>query len=672
VPCNAVQSWHAKETGHKSGHRAARRCDMIFADYLSRRGRDVTFRAKLFWIYTLAVLLAVALVAVGVTDVTRRAFDDLNRAHRDALVAQFQKEFERRQQDVVHRVKEIAEDESTLRMAIDLSRPQADVSLYVNLARGGAQAHQLDLLDFTANDGAIISSAEWPAHFGYKLDWVTQPEDWVARGSFLTKMDTPEGPALGLMAVSTVRVGDRNLYVVGGERLGKEFLGSLVLPAGLRAVLYLNLDPGFQAANAISAVDDLPDAQRLAPLIESERRNPGERDQKIYWGQDPTSAEFFHMMPLLGHNKELLGALLVGTSQREVVELERRIGLLALAVAAVGLVIGLLLTWWAAARITRPVQKLARGAREVAAGNWNARVDIRGKDEIGQLAGVFNQMTQQLIDQRERLLQAERVAAWRELARRLAHELKNPLFPLQTTVENLQRAKSQTSDQFEDVFGESTGILLAEIENLKKIISRFSDFAKMPQPELAAVNLNDVVRAVVKLFEAQFGAVGRPPITPELHLEENLPTIQADATLLHRAVENLVLNAMDAMPAGGVIMLRTTHKEGEVHLEVSDTGTGLTPEECERLFTPYYTTKQHGTGLGLAIVQSVVSDHGGRISVESETGVGTSFHIELPVRPPARVIHFPAVLEESAARPEAKKEKEEAAEERAEEAKKEA
>ena len=100
--------------------------------------------------------------------------------------------------------------------------------------------------------------------------------------------------------------------------------------------------------------------------------------------------------------------------------------------------------------------------------------------------------------------------------------------------------------------------------------------------------------------------------------------------LLHRALENLILNAMDAMPAGGVLMLRTTQQDGGVHLEISDTGTGLTPEECDRLFTPYYTTKQHGTGLGLAIVQSVVSDHGGRISVESESGVGTSFHIELP------------------------------------------
>jgi two-component system nitrogen regulation sensor histidine kinase NtrY len=572
----------------------------------------------------------------------------LNHQYSEALVAQFQREFERRGQEVPHRVQGIADAESSVRMAIDLSRAASDVSVYVNDARGVAQSHQLDYLDFVGNDGSIISSAEWPARFGYKIDWITQPEDWAARKSFLMKVDTERGPELALMAVSIVRVGDKNLYIVGGEQLGKEFLASLVLPAGTRALLYLNLDAGFQPGNLVDATGSAEQAERFAPLVEKERQQPGEQEAKIYWTADAVSAEAFHATPLLGRQKDLLGVLLVGSSQRDVVTLERRIVWLALGVVGIGLVIGLLLSWWAAARVTRPVRKLAEGAREVAGGAWGTRVNIGGRDEIGQLARAFNQMTQQLTEQRERLIQTERVAAWREVARRLAHELKNPLFPLQTTVENLQRAKSQNSDQFEDVFRESTEILISEIENLKKIVGRFSDFARMPQPELGSVNLNDVVRSIVKLFEAQFGAVGRPPITPELHLEEGLPTIQADSTLLHRALENLVLNAMDAMPAGGVLMLRTTHRDedGEVHIEISDTGTGLTPEECERLFTPYYTTKLHGTGLGLAIVQSVVSDHGGRISVESETGVGTSFHIDLPVKPPSRSVNFPASASE--------------------------
>jgi two-component system, NtrC family, nitrogen regulation sensor histidine kinase NtrY len=605
----------------------------------------VTFRSKLFLNFIIALLLAVGLVAAGVTIVTRRVFDQMNGQHTDAMVAQFQHEFERRGQDVAHRVKAIAEEEATTRMAVDLSRPNADVSVYVHDARGVSSSHQLNFLDFVGNDGAIISSQEYPARFGYKLPWVTQPDDWAARGAFLMKVETDQGPALGLMAVSTVRVGDRDLYVVGGERLGKEFLGSLVLPADMRALLYLNLDTDFQEPNLIDDKGPAPDADRFQPLVEKIEADPVEQTEKISWGFDPSNAEVFHALPLVGRQKELLGVLFVGSSQRTVVSLERRIRWLALGVAAVGLLLGLLLSWWGAARVTRPVQKLVAAAREVSHGNWNARVDVHGSDEIGQLSKSFNQMTTQLVEQRERLVQVERVAAWRELARRLAHELKNPLFPLQTTVENLQRAREQNSAQFDEVFRESTGIMLGEIDNLKAIVSRFSDFAKMPQPELAPVNLNEIVRTVVKLFEAQFGAVGRPPITPELHLEENLPIIQADATLLHRAIENLILNAMDAMPAGGVLMLRTQKIEVGVRLEVSDTGTGLTPEESERIFTPYYTSKQHGSGLGLAIVQAIVADHGGHISVESESGVGTSFHIELPASHPHKPQVFPMVFE---------------------------
>src|SRR5271170_7437721 len=603
------------------------------------------FRTRLFVNFILALLLAVGLIAAGVTVVTRRAFDEMNREHTDALLAQFQREFARRGSEVVESVKGIADAEPTVRMAIDLSRPNADVSVYVNDAHGVSKSHQLDLLDFVNNDGTIISSQESPARFNYKMEWVTKPEDWPARGAFLTKLDTEAGPVLALLSVATVRVGDRDLYVVGGERLGKEFLSSLVLPADMRALLYLNLASEFQEPNLIDINGPAPDADRFQPLVEKIEADPVEQTEKISWGFDPSNAEVFHALPLVGRQKELLGVLFVGSSQRTVVSLERRIRWLALGVAAVGLLLGLLLSWWGAARVTRPVQKLVAAASEVSHGNWGSRVEVHGHDEIAQLSKSFNQMTGQLVEQREKLVQVERVAAWRELARRLAHELKNPLFPLQTTVENLRKAREQISPQFEEVFQESTGILLAEIENLKAIVGRFSDFAKMPQPELSAVNLNEIVRTVVKLFEGQFSAVGRPAITPELHLEDDLPLIQADATLLHRAIENLILNAMDAMPAGGVLMLRTQRMEGGVRLEVSDTGTGLTPEESERIFTPYYTSKQHGSGLGLAIVQAIVADHGGRISVESESGVGTSFHIELPASHPHKPQVFPMVFE---------------------------
>jgi len=172
---------------------------------------------------------------------------------------------------------------------------------------------------------------------------------------------------------------------------------------------------------------------------------------------------------------------------------------------------------------------------------------------------------------------------------------------------------------------------LAELGNLKTIIGRFSDFAKMPAPQFETVDINEIVRSVMKLNDARLQAEGQVKVEPRLELASGGTQIQADPDQLRRALGNLVLNALDAMPEGGTLLVRTVLHDGSVRLEVSDSGQGLTDEECQRLFTPYYTTKQHGTGLGLAIVQSVVSDHRGKISVSGASGRGTTFTIDLPL-----------------------------------------
>ncbi|HEV2223121.1 MAG TPA: ATP-binding protein [Candidatus Acidoferrales bacterium] len=594
----------------------------------------MSFRVKMFVLFPLVVVAAVAIVGVGVTVFTRRAFERVDASHTDAIVSQFQREFANQGQQIVRGVQDISGSEATLNMAIHLNARDIDPSAYGHDAVSVASDHHFDFLEFAGNDGSIISSMQWPARFGYKEDWLLQKTDWSARGAFLQKVDTPDGPELGLIAVSVLPVAGSNLYTAAGERLDKSFLSSLSLPPGMRALLYVNLDANFSSQN-LSAVDGpVAQADRLAPLVARELQQPGEITATIRWTRDAANDEVFHLLPLLGPDKNLLGVLFVGSSRHDLVLLERGIRSLALLVGGIALALGILLSWWAAVRVTRPVSKLVAGAREVASGNWDARVEIHSRDEIGALAGAFNQMTGQLAEQRERLIQTERVAAWRELARRLAHELKNPLFPLQITVENLRRAREQHAADFDEIFRESTETLLAEIQNLKTIVGRFSDFAKMPRPELHSLDVNEMVRGVTRLFEPRFIAPGEPKITTELHLDEKLPVIQADSVLLHRAIGNLVLNAIDAMPNGGKLTLRTMAHDGGVRLEISDTGAGLTREECERLFTPYYTTKLHGTGLGLAIVQSVVSDHGGRISVTSQPGSGTTFRIDLLERPP--------------------------------------
>jgi Signal transduction histidine kinase len=143
---------------------------------------------------------------------------------------------------------------------------------------------------------------------------------------------------------------------------------------------------------------------------------------------------------------------------------------------------------------------------------------------------------------------------------------------------------------------------------------------------MQAVSFNELVSDTLKLFEPQ---LAQARVQAHAALDPLLRPVQADPDQMTRVLRNLILNAIDAMPEGGTLTVRTMALEGGVRLEVSDTGQGLTPEECSRLFTPYYTTKTHGTGLGLAIVQSVVSDHQGRISVESAPGKGTTFRIEL-------------------------------------------
>jgi signal transduction histidine kinase len=594
----------------------------------------MSFRVKLLLIFTLTVAASVALVAWGVSVSTQQAFERFDEQRTSAIVAQFRSEFEQRGNEISARVRAIADSEDTLRMAIDLSRPEADPSVYVNAAHNLAESFQLDFLDFAANDGTLVSSAEWPARFGYKNDWVTPVEDWNNRRAFLDRVDLADNVELGLLSVRVLPVGQTKLYVIGGERLDKNFLSTLELPAGMRVLLYSNFESGFSPAALTDASGPVAGADRFAPLIQKEQSQPGIAEQRMDWSSDPGDSESFTAIPLQGRKGDVLGVFLVGSSRRDLAAQLNFIRWLAVIVGGAGILLGVVMSWWIAARVTRPIVRLARAADAVAAGNWDARVPVRSRDEIGRLGQAFNKMTRQLAEQQDRLVQAERVAAWRELARRLAHELKNPLFPLQITVENLQRAREQGGEQFDEVFFESTAALKAELESLKAIVTRFSDFAKMPAPEFERVDLNEVVRSVVRVFEPQFSAVGRPPITAEFALDERLPLIDADPVLLHRALENLVLNAMDAMPSGGTLTLRTTQKDGRVELEVSDTGVGLAKEECDRLFTPYYTTKRHGTGLGLAILQSVVSDHAGTVTVSSVPEQGTTFRIELPVEQP--------------------------------------
>jgi len=488
-----------------------------------------------------------------------------------------------------------------------------------------AQAYRLDDLELVAHDGSIISSLQWTARFGYKEPAIAA----AGKPAFLKQEDLPDGTSeIGLFATRVVNGSDPPLYVVGGRELDAGFLRDFPVPAGTQLLIYRNVSGPFDAHNFTGGTGGPDLTEHYRAVVDDARTNGRNAEGVVYPTSRREDSLSVTAIPLKAPDGNVLAVLVVANSRRDMVEVQRHIRDIAFGIAGLGIIFAVLASLWIAARISRPIEELARAAGQVAAGDWETRVDIRSLDEVGVLARSFNNMTRQLSEQRERLVQTERVAAWRELARRLAHELKNPLMPLQITVENMVRAKKLPKKQFDEVFKESAATLTEEIENLKTIVGRFSDFSKLPKPQAVEMDAREAVRRVLKLYG---------PSLEEKHIElgtsisaEPLP-ILGDSELLHRALSNLVLNAMDAMPEGGTLTVSAVRAKETARISVSDTGAGLTPEECERLFTPYYTTKQHGTGLGLAIVQSVIADHHGTIGVESVEGGGARFVIGLPL-----------------------------------------
>jgi signal transduction histidine kinase len=587
----------------------------------------VSLRTKLLLLVSLSITASVGAVAWLIQARAHESFRQAEQDRTTALVAQFRREFDHEGEEITRDVDAVATTDSLVRTVLELSSG-ADQASYFDVAGAYAAAQHLDFLDLLAPDGTIISSAHWPARFGYKQRWFLEQSTPVPQRPLLRHVETSDGSTLAMLCVLPIHSHAGSYYLVGGRKLDL-VLQSLSTPAGVRVSIYSAPEgrPGEMLGAAPNFSKD--NSAKLMPLVHKVLDQHNDTSDTMDWGDGQPEQEIVHAIALPGYGDRVPAVLLVGNSLEQEISLEKHIRNISLVIALLGVFLGVIVSAIVAARVTHPVQELAEAAERIGQGNWDVRVEARSHDEIGKLAAAFNQMTQELITQRERLVQSERVAAWRELARRLAHELKNPLFPLQITVENLLRARQSSPQQFEEVFRESTATLLAEIANLKTIIGRFSDFSKMPAPQLEAVDLNALVQSVAQLFQAQL-THGSSPIRANLQLE-TIPPVSADPVLLRRVIENLVLNAIDAMPQGGTLTMRTSTADKYAVFELSDTGAGLTPEECERLFTPYYTTKQHGTGLGLAIAQSVISDHHGTISVSSTKDEGTTFHIELPL-----------------------------------------
>jgi len=259
------------------------------------------------------------------------------------------------------------------------------------------------------------------------------------------------------------------------------------------------------------------------------------------------------------------------------------------------------------------------------------------RDPMGQSLGVV-----MVFEDLSELLKAQKVAAWQEVAQRIAHEIKNPLTPIQLSTERLRKKFFEHAKDFDEIFDEATGTIINEVNSLKTLVDEFSNFARFPSPRPSPQNLHEILNEVIRLYKA-----AHRDVVFEARYGGDLPTLMLDRAQWKRAFVNIFENAIEAMngrrpagrlPAGqagsgGHLVVSTLYdpKRHRVRLEIADNGTGIDPEDFDKLFLPYFSRKKSGTGLGLAIVNRIVNDHNGQIRITSNVPQGTTVIIELPV-----------------------------------------
>jgi two-component system nitrogen regulation sensor histidine kinase NtrY len=264
------------------------------------------------------------------------------------------------------------------------------------------------------------------------------------------------------------------------------------------------------------------------------------------------------------------------------------------------------------------IDELTAAATRVGRGDLDTTLRDGTEAAFPATATAFNRMTHDLRDAREQLRQTERIAAWQEIAKSLAHELKNPLSPIRLSIETLRKARERSHEDFDLLFDESTKTVLQEVERLRGIVDEFSRFARLPAPQRKNTDLREVLAQA-----AQLHAEGEAPVTARLGTAPLEAFVDADqiTQVLHNLLQNARDAACDAHPSGGgKVELSLERRTGTAIIRVEDNGKGIRADQAEAIFEPYYTRKEGGTGLGLAIAQRIVTEHGGRIDLESRAG----------------------------------------------------
>ena len=369
----------------------------------------------------------------------------------------------------------------------------------------------------------------------------------------------------------------------------------------------------------------------LAPMLPLKARWEGSRSHEVgafQWGEVGELRYLFAYRSLIDYSGMEVGTIaqrrfgLWGLNDPDLDRLFTTVAsiyiLLVVAVTLVALMV--------ARRISHPIDSLTRSAGRVAGGDLEVEIPVTRGDEVGGLQKAFRQMVVALRENRSQLARAERERAWQEMARQVAHEIKNPLTPMQLSAQLLRRAYDEGTEDLGRILHECTNSIVEQVEGLRRIANEFSAYARLPMVHREPTDLNEPLEEALNLFEPALPA----GVTVVRGFADEMPEVLLDAEQVRRVAINLIRNALDAMGDSGTLTVCSGQDEEGVWLQVSDTGEGIAPEVQERLFEPYFSTKTDGTGLGLAITRAIVDAYDGTISVDSRPGEGTKVTVHFP------------------------------------------
>lgn len=384
---------------------------------------------------------------------------------------------------------------------------------------------------------------------------------------------------------------------------------------------------------------NLRDVKNLPPLMEGKNRlgedfekfpnaKTGAKSSPSTADNQPQTDGEAHAIPVETSKGRYYVMVILKTDKKEAAARDARPLIYTLAI----LLLSSLTTFYLVWRFTRPIPNLSNAARQIANGDLSVRVEGANRsDEMGELAAQFNEMTAELAKNREletRFQEAEKSAVVGRLASAIAHEIRNPLNYINLTLDHLRNKFKPEDESKQATFEKLTAQLKKEVGRINNQISDFLNYSRPAKANLQPTDARKVIEDSLRIVEAQ---AAECDIKISLIEAENVPPMLADAEFLRSVFNNLFINAVHSMEKnGGVLSVKITPDAKFIRIEISDTGNGIPPENLEKIFEPYFSTKETGTGLGLAIVQKIIDVHNGTINVESASNEGTKFTVRLP------------------------------------------